>query len=83
MPVYINLADRKVEIVADRGVNRQVTREQWQEVCRQMTNGYAQGKFEESSLQGLARLNALLAEAMPLREGNSGGNELSDRPVLL
>lgn len=81
--VYINLADRKVEIVADRGINRHVTREQWQQVCRLMTSGYTQGKFEESSLQGLARLNALLAEAMPLREGGDGENELSDRPVLL
>jgi len=81
--VYINLADRKVEIVADRGINRHITREQWVQVCRLMTSGYAQGKFEESSLQGLARLNALLAEAMPLREGGGGENELSDRPLLL
>lgn len=81
--VYINLGDRKVEIVADRGINGRVTREQWQEVCRLMTKGYPQGKFEESSLLGLARLNTLLAEAMPLREDGSGGNELSDKPVML
>ncbi len=81
--VYINLGDRKVEIVADRGINGRVTREHWQEVCRLMTSSYPQGKFEESSLLGLARLNALLAEAMPLREGGNGENELSDKPLML
>ena len=81
--VYINLADRKVEIVADRGVGARITRGQWQEVCAVMVSGFRRGEFEQASLLGLARLNALLTEAMPLREGGGGNNELSDKPVLL
>lgn len=83
--VYVNLADRKVEIVADRGINARVTREQWQQVCRQMTAGYAQGEYEASTLKALADLHALLQSVLP--RGNDGEgkatNELSDKPLLL
>ncbi|WP_343585295.1 TPM domain-containing protein [Herbaspirillum sp.] len=82
--VYVNLADHKVEIVADRGAGRVVTRQQWQEVCRVMTAGYARGSYHDSTLQALAMLHDLLAAAMP-RQGDDarGGNELSDKPLVL
>ncbi|WP_433692002.1 TPM domain-containing protein [Herbaspirillum seropedicae] len=83
--VYINLADRKVEIVADRGINARVTREQWQQVCRAMTAGYAQGEYEASTLQALASLHEILRKVLP-REPDAAGdmhNELSDKPLLL
>jgi uncharacterized membrane protein len=81
--VYINLADHKVEIVADRGAARAVTREQWQEVCRTMTAGYARGDYRDSTLAALERLHVLLAEAMPRHDGGPDHNELSDKPVVL
>lgn len=83
--VYLNLADRKVEIVADRGINARITREQWQQVCRQMTAGYARGDYEASTLQALATLHALLESVLPRGDDGSGRatNELSDKPLLL
>ncbi|TWC67515.1 TPM domain-containing protein [Herbaspirillum sp. SJZ099] len=81
---YINLADHKVEIVADRGVSRLVTRQQWQQVCAAMTAGYARGDYHDSTLQALAMLHDVLAHAMPHSDGEAkGGNELSDKPLLL
>mgnify|MGYP006921772801 CR=1 FL=1 len=78
-------ADRKVEIVADRGINARITREQWQQVCRQMTAGYAAGQYEASTLQALASLHAILAKALPRDPDGAGDlhNELSDKPLLL
>ncbi|MFJ3045494.1 TPM domain-containing protein [Herbaspirillum chlorophenolicum] len=82
--VYVNLADHKVEIVADRGVSRVVTRQQWQDVCRAMTAGYAHGAYHESTLQALEQLHVLLAGAMPRDSGDTAGaNELSDKPLIL
>jgi len=81
--VYINLGDRKVEIVADRGINGRVTQEQWQEVCHAMTSGYARGDFQGSTLQALERLHVRLEAAMPRRDGDEDHNELSDKPLLL
>lgn len=81
--LYVNLADHKVEIVADRGACRVVTRQQWQEVCNAMTAGYARADYHHSTLAALDKLHAILAEAMP-REGEAGErNELSDKPLVL
>src|SRR5215470_1440713 len=80
--VYLLLADRDVEIVADRGIHAQVGTEAWDNVCRTMEKAFRAGKFGEGVEAGLAEINALLVRHYP-REGRPAGNELSDRPVLL
>ncbi len=79
--VYVNLADHKVEIVADRGVGRAIAAADWQAVCRTMTQGFARGAYHDSVLAALDRLNRLLAERYPA--DGARGNELSDKPVVL
>lgn len=81
MLIYINLADRKVEIVADRAANRVVTREEWQAACRTMTEGFRQNLFLDSTLAGLAQLNDILADRLPSQGQNH--NELSNRPAII
>lgn len=81
--VYVNLADHKVEIVADRGAGHAVTRQQWQEVCQAMTAGYAGDDYHGSTLAALERLNAILAAAMPRGGEDKDRNELSDKPLVL
>ncbi len=79
--IYINLADRKVEIVSDRGVGRALKAADWQAVCKTLTQGFAQGEFHESTLTGLSRLNDLLEVHFPVAGTNS--NELSNQPIVL
>lgn len=79
--VYINLADHKVEIVADRAVNRLLSAPDWQAVCATMTQGYAQGDYHGSTIAGMEQLNALLAAQFPA-EGTRA-NQLPDRPLVL
>ncbi|TFW08985.1 TPM domain-containing protein, partial [Oxalobacteraceae bacterium OM1] len=79
--VYINLADRQVEIVADRGVGKAVAATEWQAICKTMTQGFAGGDFHASVLAALTQLNALLARLYP--DDGSARNELSDTPVVL
>ena len=81
--VYLNLADHKIEIVADRGVSRLVSRQQWQQVCALMTGGYARGDYHDTTLQALDALHALLAQVMPRDAQDHGGKELSDKPIVL
>ncbi|NQE48110.1 TPM domain-containing protein [Herbaspirillum rubrisubalbicans] len=83
--VYLNLADRKVEIIADRGISARVSREQWQQLCRTMTAGYADGHYERSTLQALADLHDILRTVLPRGNDTDGKvtNELSDKPLLL
>lgn len=79
--VYINLADHQVEIVADRGIGRTVAAQDWQAICRTMTQGFARGDYHNSTLSALSQLNALLQEHYP--DDGATGNQLADRPVML
>ncbi|HJV53207.1 MAG TPA: TPM domain-containing protein [Noviherbaspirillum sp.] len=79
--VYVNLADHKVEIVADRGVGRAISAAEWQAVCSTMTQGFARGAYHDSAIAALGQLNRLLQERYPA--DGARGNELSDRPVVL
>lgn len=79
--VYVNLADRKVEIVADRGVGRKIAASDWHAVCRTMTQGFAQGDFHDSMIAALSQLNGLLQKHYP--DDGSGRNELPDKPIML
>jgi uncharacterized membrane protein len=79
--VYINLADRKVDIVADRGIARKIAAPEWQAICDTMTQGFAQGRYEEATLAALERINALLARHFPA--DGPRPNELPDHPLML
>jgi uncharacterized membrane protein len=79
--VYVNLADHKVEIVADRGVGRIIAAKDWQAICRTMTHGFAHGTYHDSTLEALRELNALLQKHYP--DDGSNRNQLSNQPVML
>jgi uncharacterized membrane protein len=79
--VYINLADHKVEIIADRTVGRVLKPHDWQAVCQTMTQGFARGDFHDSAVAALSQLNALLKTSFPTN--GSTANELSNRPLVL
>ena len=79
--VYLLLADRDVEIVADRGIHRAVGEAAWQTICARMEQAFAAGNYADGVIAGVTEISRLLALHFP-REG-AGPNELSDRPVVL
>jgi uncharacterized membrane protein YgcG len=79
--VYLLLADRDVEIVADRGIHTKLGREVWETICRDMEAAFREGRFEEGVLSGIRSVGRHLARHYP-RDGETK-NELPDRPVLL
>jgi len=80
--VYLLLADRDVEIVADRGINRKVAAGDWEAICRAMEAAFREGRYAEGVRAGVAQINELLATHFP--EGPvPRPNELPDRPVIL
>ena len=80
--VYLLLADRDVEIVADRGIHGKVGSAEWESVCRTMEAAFRDGRYAEGAERGIARIGALLTQHYPRVEG-AGANELPDRPVIL
>lgn len=79
--IYLLLADRKVEIVADRGIHARVGNAGWEQICRDMEKEFRAGKFEEGVLLGIHAITALLQQHFPAQDGNR--NELPDYPVTL
>jgi uncharacterized membrane protein len=79
--IYVNLADRKVDIVVDRNIGRKIEAATWQAVCRTMTEGFARGDFQASTLAAVEQVNALLAAQFP--SAGARVNELPDQPIVL
>jgi uncharacterized membrane protein len=79
--VYVLLADRKVEIVADRGIHRNVGDDRWRAICKEIELHYRKGDFLSGSVIGIEKISAELAHSFPARGGEK--NEQSDKPVLM
>jgi uncharacterized membrane protein len=80
--IYLLLADRDVEIVADRGIHACCGAAAWESICERMEARFRQGLFEQGVIEGIAAVGAQLAAHFPPGDG-SNGNELPDRPVIL
>ncbi|MBS0380292.1 MAG: TPM domain-containing protein [Proteobacteria bacterium] len=80
--IYVLLADRDVEIIADRGIAKEVPQSEWQAVCRQMEGHFRAGRFKDGSVVGILGVGALLGRHFPGERGGSD-NELPNQPVLL
>lgn len=81
--VYLLLADHRIEIVADRGLDGLVSAEQWRGVCQLMEERLKAGDAEDAALTGIAAVSDLLAEHFPRSDGDHDENELPDAPHLL
>ncbi|HEY6965938.1 MAG TPA: TPM domain-containing protein [Burkholderiales bacterium] len=79
--LYLQLVDRSIEIVADRGIHARVPQAQWQEICRRIEAAFAQGQFEKGVLAAIEDITALLAQHFPPAGARS--DELEDRPAML
>jgi uncharacterized membrane protein len=80
--IYVLLADRAVEIVADRGVaGGRVPQSEWEAVCRLMQEHFRAGRFDQGAIGGVHAVAGVLARypAGPL----GGRNELPDFPAVI
>jgi uncharacterized membrane protein len=79
--IYLLLADRDVEIVADRGIHAKVGAAEWERICREMEAHFRAGQFEPGVLAGIRAVSAHLARHFP--GDDKDANELPDSPVVL
>ncbi|MCX7184313.1 MAG: TPM domain-containing protein [Nitrosospira sp.] len=80
--IYLLLADRHVEIVADRGIHSKVGSEEWEKICRAMETAFRQRRFETGVIAGIGTISEHLRAHFPT-ERQGGENELADKPVIL
>ena len=79
--IYLLLADRDVEIVADRGIDAKVGAAGWEKVCGAMEKEFRAGLFEHGVIKGIQEVSRLMAQHFPAKPG--GSNELPDTPVMI
>lgn len=79
--IYLLLADRRVEIVADRGIDARVGDKGWQKICGEMQAEFRRRHFEAGVIKGIAAVSQELAKYFPPVAG--GRNELPDKPVVM
>lgn len=79
--IYVQLIDRRVEIVADRGIDARVGEAFWSAVCRRLEAAFREGQFERGTLQALNEITAALAAHFPASGDNH--DELPDAPLFV
>lgn len=79
--LYLLLADHKLELVADRGIDACVHDQEWQAIVREMEAAFGEGRYAEGLELGLTRIGETLAMHFPAEGVKT--NELPDRPVML
>jgi uncharacterized membrane protein len=79
--IYLLLADRRVEIIADRGIDAREGEAGWQAICRSMEAEFREGRFEAGAIKGIEAVSRELAKYFPPQSPQR--NELPDAPVVI
>lgn len=81
--LYLLVADHRIEIIADRGLDACVSAEQWRGVCQLMEERLKAGDAEAAVLRGIEAASALLAAHYPQGQGAIDEDELPNQPHIL
>ena len=79
--IYLLLADRDVEIVADRGIHMKVGAPEWEKICRAMEADFTKQNYKGGVLSGIKAATRHLGKHFPIHGGDH--NELPDKAVIL
>lgn len=79
--IFVLLADRAVEIVADRGVHAKVGSQEWQAICHAMEEAFGQRAYRDGAIGGIQAVAQLLKRHFPAHRNTA--NELPDTPAIL
>ncbi len=74
--VYILLSERKLQIVADKGINDKVEDATWQTIANLIAEHFKEGRYLEGILNGLDEIGKILAQHFPIKPDDT--NELSN-----
>jgi len=80
--IYLLLAERTIELVADRGLNQFVTPQQWSAMVAKLGEALREGRYEDGLAQAVDEVSLTLQRHFPMQEGHVRPNELPDQPIL-
>jgi uncharacterized membrane protein len=78
--IYVLLAERAIEIVADRALPAGGEATIWQEIVQRLSAHLKRGDFERGLTQALEEISAVLVQHFPVAAHQANPNELSNQP---
>lgn len=79
--IYLLLAEKKIEIIADRGVSSIVPQSTWDGIVARMQENFKKNLYQKGAILGIAEVTDILATRFPIQPNKQ--NELPDKPVIL
>lgn len=80
--LYLNLCERKVEIVIDRGIRKATEQAVWDEICQKMIMQLSSHQYREAVMTGVFSIGEVLNEFYA-QSIDDQHNELSNKPIIL
>jgi uncharacterized membrane protein len=80
--IYLLLADRRIEIVTDRGLNERVSAPQWQAVAQALSKCIQSNQMAQGLELAIESIHQMLMQHFPLTQGKDNINELPDAVVV-
>ena len=78
--IFISLLERKVWVLGDRGIDRQIPHETWNALAREISTGIRAGRASEALCRAIVQCGKVLAEHFPKETDDT--NELSDGMIM-
>lgn len=80
--LYLNLCERTVEIVIDRGIEKATEQALWDEICATMLATLARQQYREAVVAGVNAIGTVLHDFYE-QTVTDEKNELSNAPIIL
>lgn len=81
--IYLLLADHRIEILADRGLNDRTPAEFWSALAHRLSQTLQQHEFEAGLNLAIEEIGAVLHQHYPDDQTGPNANELPDAVVLI
>ena len=79
--IFVSILEKRVELIADRGINAQVGADTWNEIVASLSAGIARGECADSIVKAVEACGDILSQHIERRQNDT--NELDDRPEEL
>ena len=79
--IFISIMERRVELLADSGINELISPEKWQNIVNNIIKGIRQKEIADHLVESISECGNLLAEHFPIQTDDK--NELTDDIEIL
>ena len=82
--LYINLCEKSVEIIIDRGIKDATSQADWNQICDGIVMHLRQQKYREGVIDGIVKIGEILHQYyLDHEQDQNQQNEISNKPIIL